>query len=40
MLGVVARDNNATTLLGTTVVDLSLTCGVVAVYDALGACTI
>jgi hypothetical protein len=35
MFGVVARDNDATALLGTTVVDFSRTRGVVAVYDAL-----
>ena len=40
MFGVVARDNNATTLLSTLVIDFSRTCVVVAVYDALRACTI
>ena len=40
VFGVVARDNNATTLLGTSVVDFSRTCVVVAVHDALRACTI
>lgn len=40
MFGVVARDDNATTLLGTMVVDFSRTCVVVTVYDALRACTI